>query len=101
MLNTLCNDMPQILNGCWMTYGLTAMILGSQAVMFRFSYVFNIPDWFLVIANFLIILSIWPIADCVALLLIVVSIVNEARIQEFEDQEPVNPTFPDSPSSVS
>lgn len=79
----------------WMTFGLTAIVLGAEAVMLRFAYVFIVADWFFIIANFLIIFSILLIADCVVLLLIVVSIVNEGRIKEFGERDPVEPTFPD------
>jgi hypothetical protein len=79
----------------WRIFGLTAIALGTQALLLRLFYVFVLPDWVLVISNFLIVFNIFLVLDCIALLLLVVTILNEGKIAERELKDPVDPIFPD------
>lgn len=79
----------------WVVFGITATMLGGLALLLKSSYIFILPSWLNTVTYFLLISSIFMIADCIILLLYVVSIINEGRMQEIEDKKPAEPVFDD------
>lgn len=80
----------------WQVFGLTAAVLGGLALLLKSFYLFVLPSWLCTLAYFLTILGIFLVADCIFLLLFVVSIINEGRIQELEQRGQAEPVFRDS-----
>ena len=75
----------------WYVFGLTACTLGALAILISVSYIFVAPSWLIYVQNFLLVLNIFLVMNCIAFLVTVVSLVNRNRIEEVENQEPTNP----------